>query len=89
MIVPHESWPAVLGARLRDMRVARGVSQQVLEERTGMYRSNISRLETGRHGISIESLMRYCAGLGVAPSLAVMAIDGLEDGDAVEREAAE
>ncbi|MBW2507413.1 MAG: helix-turn-helix transcriptional regulator, partial [Deltaproteobacteria bacterium] len=38
-----------LGARLRELRLAAGLTQAELARRTGIHRPNIARVEAGRH----------------------------------------
>lgn len=46
-------------------RAALGLSQEELAERMGTSHSAISRLESGRHKTSVETLQRVAAALGV------------------------
>lgn len=46
-------------------RAALGISQQELAHRVGTSHSAISRLESGRHKTSVETLQRVAEGLGV------------------------
>jgi len=46
-------------------RAALGISQQELARRVGTSHSAISRLESGRHKTSVETLQRVAEGLGV------------------------
>jgi transcriptional regulator with XRE-family HTH domain len=54
-----------LGARLRALRTAAGLTQAELARRTGIHRPNIARVEAGRHTPSIETLARLAAAIGV------------------------
>ena len=70
----------VLGDRVRDVRVARGWSQQDLGEMTGIGRTNVSRIEGGKKNITLEVLWRLAARLEVhwADLLDEGTIDSLE-----------
>jgi DNA-binding XRE family transcriptional regulator len=57
-----------LGARLRELRVAAGLTQAELARRTGIHRPNIARVEAGRHTPSLETLARLAKAIGVAPT---------------------
>jgi DNA-binding Xre family transcriptional regulator/CheY-like chemotaxis protein len=54
-----------IAARIRKEREARGWSLGDLARRTGMQRPNLSRLESGRHVPSLETLERLAEALGV------------------------
>ena len=47
-----------------EIRLEKGLSQMELAKRTGMHRSNICRIESGRHNISIDTLIRIFDALG-------------------------
>ena len=56
---------ARIGARIRKERAARGWSLGELARRTGMQAPNLSRLETGKHVPSLDTLERVAEVLGV------------------------
>ncbi len=53
--------------RLRELRNARGYSQEQLEEMTGIERSKISRIETGTRRISGSEAIYLAEALGATP----------------------
>ena len=55
-----------LGARLRELRLAAGLTQAELARRTGIHRPNIARVEAGRHTPSLETLARIANAIGVS-----------------------
>lgn len=57
---------AQLGARLRELRLAAGLTQAELARRTGIHRPNIARVEAGRHTPSLETLSRLASAIGVS-----------------------
>lgn len=57
-----------LGARLRELRQAAGLTQAELARRTGIHRPNIARVEAGRHTPSLETLSRLASAIGVSTS---------------------
>lgn len=59
---------ASLGARLRELRLAAGLTQAELARRTGIHRPNIARVEAGRHTPSLETLARLAGAIGVPTS---------------------
>ena len=55
--------------RLRELRLAKGLTQVQLAELCGMPQSTISRIESGNTtGVDFETLDRVAAALGVHPS---------------------
>jgi DNA-binding XRE family transcriptional regulator len=60
---------ARLGARLRELRLAAGLTQAELARRTGIHRPNIARVEAGRHTPSLETLARLASAIGVPTTL--------------------
>jgi DNA-binding XRE family transcriptional regulator/CheY-like chemotaxis protein len=71
----HKSKPAAheeegtratrIGTRIRQIRDVSGLSLSDLANRTGIQPPNLSRLESGKHDPSIETLERVAAALGV------------------------
>ena len=56
---------ALLGQRLRAVREQRGLSQEMLGQRAGLSGKFIGEVERGRKSISIDSLYRVAAALGI------------------------
>lgn len=54
-----------LGKRIRELRLAAGLTQAELARRTGIHRPNIARVEAGRHTPSLETLTRLAQAIGV------------------------
>jgi DNA-binding XRE family transcriptional regulator len=54
-----------IGARVRRLREARGLTLAGLAARTGMAPSNLSRLEHGRHYPTLRTLQKVARALGV------------------------
>ena len=57
-----------LGARIRELRLAAGLTQAELARRTGIHRPNIARVEAGRHTPSLETLSRIAVAIGIPTS---------------------
>ena len=57
------SLAASVGQRLREVRLQQGLTQADLEKATGLLRSHVSRIETGRRMPSVETLERLAAAL--------------------------
>lgn len=60
---------AKLGQRIRELRLAAGLTQAELARRTGIHRPNIARVEAGRHTPSLETLARLASAIGVPTTL--------------------
>jgi transcriptional regulator with XRE-family HTH domain len=55
----------IIGARLREMREAKQLSQGDIEKRTGLFRCYISRVENGHTVPSIETLEKMARALEI------------------------
>jgi len=55
----YEAIRAIIGARIES-----NMTQQQLAEKTGIRRSNISRIENGTSSPTVETLARIAAGMG-------------------------
>ena len=53
------------GENLRTLRVARGLTQKELSERTGIAQSDISKLENGSANPSLRTLRRLASGMNM------------------------
>lgn len=58
--------PSRLGARIREIRQAKGLSMNQVEKKTGIKQPNLSRLESDKHVPSIETLTIIAKALGVS-----------------------
>ena len=54
-----------IGARIRELREEKGLSQGDIEKTTGLLRCYTSRVENGHTVPSLETLERFAAALGV------------------------
>ncbi|MDO5752385.1 helix-turn-helix transcriptional regulator [Arthrobacter sp.] len=68
---------AVIRARIRSLRVARGWSLDSLAQRCGLSPSTLSRIETGRRRIALDQVVPICRAFGATLDELVEA-----DGDA-------
>ena len=64
-----------LGARLRERRVALGLSQEAIAERADVHRTYVGRVEHGEVGITVDMLMSFSIALGASAS---ELLDGLD-----------
>ena len=53
-----------IAAQLREVRKSQGMTQELLADRVGTKKSNISRLESGRYNPSLDFLVKVAGGLG-------------------------
>ena len=52
-----------IGARIAELRKAKGLTQGQLAEKTGFTQSNIWRVETGRYSVGIDILAKLAEAL--------------------------
>jgi transcriptional regulator with XRE-family HTH domain len=57
---------AEFGSRVRELRQARGISQEQLAELAGLHRTYVSSLERGQRNVSLENIHALARALGVA-----------------------
>jgi transcriptional regulator with XRE-family HTH domain len=57
-----------LGANIREIRRAAGLSQMELSDRCGLHFSEISRLERGGRDARLSTIVKLAHGLGVSPA---------------------
>jgi transcriptional regulator with XRE-family HTH domain len=55
-----------VGRRIRDLREAKGISQEILAEKSGLHRTYIGGVERGLRNPSLKSLSRIAKGLGAS-----------------------
>lgn len=56
------------GRRVRELRLARGYSQEELAERSGLHRTYVSSLERGQRNVGLDNVHALAAALGVRPA---------------------
>ncbi len=56
------------GARIRELRDERGLSQELLAARAGLHRTAIGFIEQAKRAASIETVAKLAIGLGVQPA---------------------
>jgi transcriptional regulator with XRE-family HTH domain len=57
-----------IGATLRSLRVARGISQEAFADSIEMHRAYYSSIERGARNVTISTLIKICDGLRTSPS---------------------
>jgi transcriptional regulator with XRE-family HTH domain len=66
---------AALGAGVRELRIARGLTQEEVAHRSGMHVTYLSGIERGTRNVSILNLDRLAAGLGITLAALMIALD--------------
>ncbi|WP_241668330.1 helix-turn-helix domain-containing protein [Pedococcus bigeumensis] len=56
-----------LGHRVRELRMARSMTQQQLADATGLHRVSINRLEHGQLDVGVSNVKALAAALGAQP----------------------
>jgi transcriptional regulator with XRE-family HTH domain len=57
-----------LAARLREARIAKGLSQEELAADAGLHRTHVSLIERNRRSVRVETLVRLARALDVEPA---------------------
>lgn len=57
-----------LGAATRSLRRERGIAQETFAARAGLDRSYFGAIERGEFNVTLDTLVKIAAGLGVRPS---------------------
>nr|WP_157346596.1 helix-turn-helix transcriptional regulator [Bradyrhizobium pachyrhizi] len=57
----------VLAKNMRQLRAARGLSQEELAYESGMNRTYLSAVERAERNVSVDNIARIAKGLGVEP----------------------
>lgn len=86
--IEHDPIVARFGARLRELRTSRGLTQAQLAERAEVTLSYITRLEAGSYAPGIDLVQKLAAALGTSAADLLPAADQPPDAVAVLRERA-
>ena len=57
---------AVFGSKIRELRQAKGISQEKLAELSNLHRTYISSIELGHRNVSIQNIKAISDALGVS-----------------------
>ena len=63
-----KSETADFGRRLRELRKARGLSQEELADRAGLHPKFIGEVERGASDLKLRSIIKIASGLGLSPA---------------------
>lgn len=63
-----QGWIGFVSQRIRDARSAAGMTQEQLAEKSGLPQSHISRLESGKHSPTAQTLEKIAPALGISVS---------------------
>lgn len=55
------------GARVRELRLARGLSQEALAHEAGIDRTYVGGVERGERNLALDNIWRVADALGVSP----------------------
>ena len=64
----------LVGMRIRELRSARGISQEALADEAGVHRTYMGSVERGERNISLENIVKIARALMVAPSELLLTI---------------
>ncbi len=65
----------IFGNRLRGLRLAMGVTQEVLAERAGLHPTYIGGVERGERNLGLSNLFKLAAALDLRPSALLVDFD--------------
>ena len=66
--IDMKDFPAIIGKNVLEIRARRKMSQELLEQLTGISQDQISRFESGERIPSVRQLVAMCEALGCSPS---------------------
>ena len=75
----------VFGARLRELRRKRKLTQAQVAERSGLLQHHISELENGVRMPSLVTLLKLAAALGCKPTELVSQFNAVDLGDLLDK----
>jgi transcriptional regulator with XRE-family HTH domain len=64
----------LVGKRIRELRLEKGVSQEALADEAGIHRTYIGSVERGERNISLENIVKIARALRVSPAGLLQAI---------------
>jgi len=73
LIMNEINYKNIVGEKVRALRKSAGLSQEVLAERCGIFRTYLSRIESGAANPSLVVLVTLANSLGVEPHVLLLA----------------
>jgi transcriptional regulator with XRE-family HTH domain len=58
----------LVGARIRELRLVKGISQEALADEAGVHRTYMGSVERGERNISLENIVKVARALKVVPA---------------------
>lgn len=66
MASPRDPDLKAFGARLRQLRVERDMTQEALASASGLHWTYVGQVERGQRNVSLKNILRLARGLGVS-----------------------
>lgn len=66
--ISHQNYKKLVGERIKALRVSNALTQEVLAERCGIFRTYLSRIESGSANPTLVVLVALAGALEVEPS---------------------
>ncbi|WP_434811861.1 helix-turn-helix domain-containing protein [Microbacterium sp. bgisy189] len=63
--LPSPTHREAFGHRLRDLRLAAGLSQEALAEKSGLHRTYVSSVERGHRNVGLDNIYALAEALGL------------------------
>jgi transcriptional regulator with XRE-family HTH domain len=64
---PKNDPKKLIGMRIRELRLAKGISQEALADLAGIHRTYMGSVERGERNISLENIVKIAKALRVRP----------------------
>ena len=55
----------IFGIRVRELRIARGLSQETLAQKSGLHRTYIGGIERGERNVGLKNILKIAVALDV------------------------
>ena len=65
---PKDPELLAFGARLRQLRLEKGLTQEALADAGGLHWTYVGQIERGQRNLTYKNIVRLATGLGVSPS---------------------
>lgn len=73
--MPHENGVRKIGQKIREQRLAIGISQEELASAAGLHRTYIGSIERGERNVSLQNIVAIARALSVSPSVLLEGIE--------------